>query len=361
MDHIVYLLGAGFSAPLGLPVMRNFLIRSKDMYAAEPDRYAHFAEVFDCINELSRIQSYYDADLFNIEEILSILEMRDQIGGKQTHRRFVRYIKDVIEYYTPPPPGPPGASANWYDHPLKNPGAWLPYFYFALSLLNVSVEFSNSFSENRFSASLDEKPVAKYSVVTLNYDRALETWSQFLTNHYRGGGRFRFDTSTGDSRPIEPTGPFSDHTVPLLKLHGSVNDETIMAPTWNKGVPKNMAKIWEKAHEVLSSANQIRIIGYSLPVADAYLKYLLKSAVVKAPNLKAIDVICRDNNGATLARYKEFIRLGYARFVNADVISYLTGVRNSTVKSCSVTRNSPVPFRQLERAHEEFFEQSSNL
>ena len=29
MEKVVYLLGAGFSAPLGIPVMGNFLTRSK--------------------------------------------------------------------------------------------------------------------------------------------------------------------------------------------------------------------------------------------------------------------------------------------------------------------------------------------
>jgi len=33
MDKVVYFLGAGFSAPLGLPVTSNFIVKSKDMYA----------------------------------------------------------------------------------------------------------------------------------------------------------------------------------------------------------------------------------------------------------------------------------------------------------------------------------------
>jgi hypothetical protein len=32
VDRVVYLLGAGFSAPLGLPVMSNFLMKSKDLF-----------------------------------------------------------------------------------------------------------------------------------------------------------------------------------------------------------------------------------------------------------------------------------------------------------------------------------------
>ena len=32
MEKITYVLGAGFSAPLGIPVMRDFLTKSKDLY-----------------------------------------------------------------------------------------------------------------------------------------------------------------------------------------------------------------------------------------------------------------------------------------------------------------------------------------
>jgi hypothetical protein len=101
-DKVVYLLGAGFSAPLGLPVMSNFLAKSKDMYFSYRDRFEYFPKVFDTIREMSVSKNYYDADLFNIEEILSILEMRELVEGGRLKRSFVRYIIDVIEHSTPP-------------------------------------------------------------------------------------------------------------------------------------------------------------------------------------------------------------------------------------------------------------------
>jgi hypothetical protein len=73
MERVVYLLGAGFSAPLGLPVMSNFLEKSKDMYFETPDRYKYFSDVFNQIRDFSVVKNYYNSDLFNIEEILSIL------------------------------------------------------------------------------------------------------------------------------------------------------------------------------------------------------------------------------------------------------------------------------------------------
>lgn len=79
MERVVYLLGAGFSAPLGIPVMSNFLIKSRDLYRLDQTRYAHFKEVFDTISELSVIETFYSADLLNIEEILSVLEIREYL------------------------------------------------------------------------------------------------------------------------------------------------------------------------------------------------------------------------------------------------------------------------------------------
>lgn len=349
MDRVVYLLGAGFSAPLGLPVMRNFLTKSKDMYASDQVRFSHFREVFDYIQELSQVKNYYEANLFNIEEILSILEMRNQIGGKKS-RRFVRLILDVINYYTPTSPrvDPSRFSANWYEYPLSDHPRWAPYFYMAMSLLNVHIEMDNT--DRRFCARRDHNPPARYSVLTLNYDRALETWSQFLTSCLPGGGDFVFDTGTG------ATSHNPQVSVPLAKLHGSVDTQQIIAPTWNKAVARSMAPVWQRAHDLLKEANYIRVIGYSLPVADAYIKYLLKAAVIDSPNLKGIDVICRDQTGTTRARYHEFVTFTDARFAEADVLQYLAYIRQETIRTASIVKND-VTFNKLEVAHQSFFDE----
>ena len=52
MEKVCYILGAGFSAPLGLPVMTNFLARAKDLYAQEPERFEYFQDVFDLIKDM---------------------------------------------------------------------------------------------------------------------------------------------------------------------------------------------------------------------------------------------------------------------------------------------------------------------
>lgn len=101
MERVVYLLGAGFSAPLGLPVMSNFLSKSKDMYFENQERYQYFSDVFSQIWDFSVVKNYYDSDLFNIEEILSILEMASQLEGHKLKKNFIKYLSDVITFYTP--------------------------------------------------------------------------------------------------------------------------------------------------------------------------------------------------------------------------------------------------------------------
>jgi NAD-dependent SIR2 family protein deacetylase len=71
MEHVVCILGAGFSAPLGLPVIRNFLLRAKDLYFSNSTQYGYFSDVFKRIDDLARLKNVFTADLLNIEEILS--------------------------------------------------------------------------------------------------------------------------------------------------------------------------------------------------------------------------------------------------------------------------------------------------
>jgi hypothetical protein len=355
VSHIVYLLGAGFSAPLGLPVMRDFLLKSKDMFAADPTEYASFRDIFTLINRMGSIQSYYQADLFNIEEILSILEMDQQLEGKRS-KRFAKYIADVVRFYTPPDPtaDPPKFPGNWHERPMSNNMQWISYFYFAASLLRIRIRQDLSNANRTFPINPDDSNPNVYSIVTLNYDLVFEKLSQYLTRFFPNEGRVEFALGS------EPINTKDHHLVPLAKLHGSVDADNIIAPTWNKGIGRKILEVWTAAHELFSSANEIRIVGYSLPVADAYIKYLLKSAVVTSPHLKQIDIICRDSDGSTRNRYREFINFKYARFTDADIYDYLEFVRMETTTRGRMT-DASLAFNQLESAHSQFFDEHGEL
>ena len=52
MENIVYFLGAGFSAPLGLPVMNNFWSKAKDLYVEKNTEFKYFKEIFELRDQL---------------------------------------------------------------------------------------------------------------------------------------------------------------------------------------------------------------------------------------------------------------------------------------------------------------------
>ena len=99
MERVVYILGAGFSEPLGLPLTSNFLRKSKDM----PSSCERFGNIFKAIDRMSNSKTYYSTDVLNIEEVLSILEMNQRIHGERgdLKHQVIDYIKDVIQHYTP--------------------------------------------------------------------------------------------------------------------------------------------------------------------------------------------------------------------------------------------------------------------
>lgn len=342
MEKIVYILGAGFSAPLGLPVMSNFLEKSKDQYASNQEAYAHFRGIFE--HELRQVHiasGYYQTNVFNIEDILSILEFRARLDDSEDGERrlevFLRYLKDVIKHYTP------------MDLLEKNPdnlfpdSNWNNYINFVAAILNCNFQSTNTQPFWNFKPLTHvfadfQRPEFQYSVISFNYDLILESidahLKKLLSTRY-----FHRSLELDDPR----------NQVYFAKLHGSL-DREIVPPTWNKSLNPTILRDWKIAYKVLSEANQIRILGYSLPLTDAYFRFLLRAAIIDAPNLKKIDVICLDETGSVKKSYDDFIKFPNYRFMSMRVENYLQ--TNRTFEN----QNGALYF-SLENAHEGFVAQ----
>ncbi|MCJ7585422.1 MAG: hypothetical protein MUO30_11730 [Anaerolineales bacterium] len=347
MDNVVYMLGAGFSAPLGLPVMSNFIEMSKDLYASDNIMYRHFSKVFDSIRKrLAYITQFYSTDLDNIEEVLSILEMERLAGrvSREETDEYIRFIVDVIQHYTPPITGlrkyeqiakgyyrttddrqqqefefhvsiiEEQLSQNYIDFILQ-------LFHAQLIVRGVGDTNKKGFyREFELHNEIDKNPSVQYSVITLNYDLVLENYANYLSSISQG-------TELKFTRPRDRR---RQHYPYLVKLHGSIDNHAIIPPTWNKTINAQISTEWKMAYKLLSSANYIRIVGYSLPNNDAYVRYLLKASILKSENLKRIDVLCKDDSGIVRERYDSFITLPYPkyRFCNGYVERYLSIVKH---------------------------------
>lgn len=345
MDRITYIIGAGFSAPAGLPVMSNFLAKSKDLYYSDIDLYRDFGRVFEQIRSLSYAKNYYSTDLMNIEEILSIQEMSEFLDGRKLSSDFSDFIIKTIEAYTPKLKIESRA-ANWYDHIFRGGRNIEALGVFVTSLLGVRFDDYRNSSPRGPVLLKDEHKDYAYSVISLNYDMLLENYADYL-------GR-SFTTSGIESLGFKTEGYDPEWSVPhLAKLHGSVHTNEIVPPTWAKGTHPSIVTTWKTAYQILKDSNHIRFIGYSLPVADSYLKYLLKSAVIESHHLKSLDVICMDWNGDVRTRYEDFFALSNFRFKNSSVVDLAREIAAATVSGGGIgteVRN----FRAAETAYETF-------
>lgn len=346
MERVVYLLGAGFSAPLDLPVMSNFLEKSKDLYFSGDPKFKHFGYVFKTIRDLSVAKNYYDTDLHNVEEILSILEMQDSLTATGRRKRFQDYIIDVISHYTPEDVRPNNNTAwprQWEKALFGQKGGLSEYTYFVGCLFSLKFILTQLTNEGNYSTGpivFQVKPGEhSYSVVTLNYDTILESASRYMNDTF---GYTEIGDRVFESKKIDFCRNEEDveQAPALAKLHGCVDAKSVVPPTWNKSLHKGINREWKLAYEVLKRANHIRILGYSLPVADTYVKYLLKSAIIETKNLKSLHVICLDDEkGSVKARYSAFIDYPNYKFVNANVATYLSNIRNSVRKSYPATKS----------------------
>jgi hypothetical protein len=361
-EKVVYFLGAGFSQPRGLPVMSNFIDKSKELHRLNPQNYGCFADVFSKIADIAIATKYFEADLYNIEEILSILEMSTQLEtqpeGESPSESFRDYIVDVISAYTPKiEPYLDGLQAsNWdeYIFGSKN-DIWKYYGQFVASLHNLTVGKHLKGGTALLGWQRVSNPKTRYDIISLNYDCVLETVCDFLNAHYQAGCPLRFQRTESDKPATELGLPW------LVKLHGSADKpEDIIPPTWSKTLTKNsIQEQWKAAHRLLSEADHIRVLGYSLPTSDAYVQYLLKSSVIRTERetfapLKTFHVITLDSDGKTRDRYESLIKFRGFRFVDASIEIYFRHIEPTMRRPEG--REKQVRFTTLEDAHEEFMD-----
>lgn len=296
MDKNVYILGAGFSKEIGLPLQDDFLLLAKEVYFRNPDKYRHFKNVFDYQDKLSKMRQFLSYPLLNLEHLFNIMEM-DIFYSKSEEtanikKDFVKLISDVLMEQTPSP--------FYHDKEGK---------LRTVSTYNNYLQFLKLLIDN------DEFQVVPHNdtIISFNYDLVIEATAT-LYNYIRSerrpewrretGEYLRLNTIFGKENLIsEPIGNFflkngnpafcynveifsqEERAIKLLKLHGSINwksassgETFIVPPTWNKSDPE-VRKLWDLAYQELIGAKRIIIIGYSFPETDIYVKSLLALAL----------------------------------------------------------------------------------
>lgn len=85
----------------------------------------------------------------------------------------------------------------------------------------------------------------------------------------------------------------------------------IVPPTWNKNsYHGQIANVWAAATRELALAENIIVIGYSLPETDSFFRYLYALGSQSSARLRNFIVINPDNSGGVEGRFRELIGKG---------------------------------------------------
>jgi len=327
----VLILGAGASRQAGGPLMSDFIDKAEELYRTKRVGEAEesFKDVLNAVSELQGIHAKAYLNLDNFETLFGAIEMA-MITGKLAGRKresiaelrnsIVTLIVKTLE--------------NTIRFPVTENHIYPPRPYNQLA--DQIVKLRQEAGENH----------RELTFITFNYDVALDY--ALSHNGSLGGPDYCLSEPPAFTR------------IPLLKLHGSINwgvcaecqkivpwdfdrvrvsppyygndhifdlgsnidreqhcgrplnrCPVIIPPTWNKtGYHQDLARVWSRASSELSTAENIFVIGYSLPETDSFFRYLYALGSEGATRIKRFWVFDPDTDGTVEPRFRTMIGRG---------------------------------------------------
>lgn len=366
-DHNVYILGAGFSAGAGLPLIKNFTDKMRDCHhwlLAQPARTRELKAIESVMDFRLRAQSatyHVDLDLENIEHLFSLASA---VEGNEFSENMALAIAATLDYAR--------STARKLECELRVEGGfqiastWRPESTGKLTAAGpggvVELQAYRSSAYDGYIGVMSgafsrPSPDRRNTVITFNYDTLVEDSAAAL------GVPVSYGPLLGR--------PFSDEALLILKLHGSVNwtksrdgavfvqadsyetlrrgdNVPILAPpTWQKGSASQLSVVWNAAVKALSEATRIIVLGYSLPETDQHFKYLLAAGLQSNISLRTVlfvNIAASQLTSRVEATVrKESLDRGLVKLENSDVNAFFMTPSNHT----TINRPLESPFFQI--------------
>jgi hypothetical protein len=354
-NHNVYILGAGFSVPGGLPTIANFIDVMRDSIGwlernGRSDEATAVKEVMDFRLRIARAGARVPLDLDNIEEVFSLASATGDVSlsrsaalaiaatldfaGATNARDDVQSIL-VAKGFEQPTCWSSEGSADFgmtngrVGHRYRCP----IYDYFLLSITDHPSE---------------RREDRRDTIITFNYDLLIEQALRNLRIPFEYGFRSElpeYDSSSFCSRDS------NSREIGLLKLHGSLNwavrehagdkmtvfgtydairkqnlNPMLLPPTWQKVFRPQLSEVWDMAVQELRDATRITILGYSMPATDLHFKYLLAAGLEANNSIRQIWTVNVDRDLPTRFSnvFRPEIQSRLVRYVQMDARSFLT-------------------------------------
>jgi hypothetical protein len=318
-DHNVYIIGAGFSAERGLPVLANFMLAMRD---AHPWLMAQRREAE--ANSIQKVLEYrlqaasagyrVRIELENIEELFSLAsasqnrltpDIRRAIAAtldycQKVHSpkraRFV-VVQDILPFSAnvivePDKVGSErqvllsmptyeqyvGALLGWFQSGnVVGKNTFISFNYDTLveeSLSGLGIDFSYGFNPLSVDLNTDAK------MFRLRHDAALRV--------------LKLHGSCNWARQVE-----TDQKLSIFDSYDSVRAKNlipdVVPPTWRKVFGEQLNDVWSEALTAIGSATRVIMLGFSMPDTDLHFKYLLAAGLQNNFSLRQIVAVNPDN------------------------------------------------------------------
>lgn len=336
MARHVLILGAGASQPFSAPLMSDFLDVARSLYAAGQvnDAKDSYARVFRAISRLQLVHSKAELDFNNLEAVFTAFEMADVIKRFPNERPeaietliddlkvvIVRTLEERITF-------------GYRHHRVRTSETHER----PECRISAASEHLSFFNEAGLMGSVMGKN-GTLAILTFNYD--------LLFDMAIMDAGLKVDYGLTEAAEVKVP------SVPLLKLHGSLNwawnikpgaeaiapvylplyfkehpavrepsskpepiqisrnlpasaalqhgvglfhkVPFIVPPSWNKmGAYRAIAQVWSRAAAELTEAHSIYILGFSLPHTDTFFRHLYALGTVGDTLLKRFWVFNPD-------------------------------------------------------------------
>jgi hypothetical protein len=346
MANTVFILGAGASKEAGGPLMDEFLDVSHDIWklgkAEEVD--SSYKLVFRARAALQSVHSKSQLDFNNIESVFGALEMAktlkkfpglspDEIDPsiKAIKTLIAHTLEQTIRFtvlrYTDKPPRiqSPRPYGTFVDLLKKLKQTVQPAQGSAILTFNYDIAIDHALymygpgCNYGFGKSNEGIPLLKLHG-SLNWAEALDqavvprpineiaaSVESWLKNELELSSQFR-PTSEDELRFV---------TVPVKNFLKSKSSENVTAepvlvpPTWNKtDSHRSLSTVWSRAAAELSEAENIIVMGYSMPHSDAFFRYLYALGTVGNATLRRFWVFNPDTSGEVKSRFQALLGPG---------------------------------------------------
>lgn len=314
-DNNVYVLGAGFSAEAGFPLVASFLSTTRDAIDWLDDNKRHeevaaIERVLDFRHQAGSAGYRINVDLDNIEHLFSLAAAKPRAASELDIRLAIAATLDYCSSRSNPPIGRlrVDETAGWpVTDRLRKSAKRITG---ARSSQDIESSIYHYYAAFLSGLSSQKMRPGSNTIITLNYDLLLEESLRDLAIP------IAYDLA-GSGVTIDPTADINDgnaSALRILKLHGSTNwgeradgslivhathegvragglKPLLVPPTWNKNAAQALSRVWDSAVRSIAAATRLVLIGFSIPPYDQHFKYLLSVGLQDNSSLRTITIV----------------------------------------------------------------------